>query len=132
MFCTSAVEARYRLPTAAHTFDICNKLITPLMLISLCRMQTVYFLDFLLLPPADEADAASLFLLPALLSDPAAGDLPVLALLADLEAAPEDLAFLRSSFSRSSSSVFSLSIRVMRVLHLLCNSYKSNKTIINQ
>ena len=82
-----------------------------------------YFLDFLLLLPV-EAAALSLFRLPAdLPSEPAAVDLPpplpaALVLLADLEAA-DDLAFLRSSFSLSSSSVFSLSISVIRVLHLL-------------
>ena len=69
-----------------------------------------------------EAAALSLFLLPAdLPSEPAAVDLPpaaALVLLADLEAA-DDLAFLRSSFSLSSSSVFSLSISVISVLHLL-------------
>ena len=87
-----------------------------------------YFLDFLLLLPV-EAAALSLFLLPAdLPSEPAEVDLlpppAALVLLADLEAA-DDLAFLRSSFSLSSSSVFSLSISVISVLHLLCSSYNN-------
>ena len=84
-----------------------------------------YFLDFLLLLPV-EAAVLSLFLLPAdLPSEPAAVDLPplpaALVLLADFDAA-DDLAFLRSSFSLSSSSVFSLSISVISVLHLLWSS----------
>ena len=108
---------------------VCQLSTTLLEYIAWDTLIAAYFLDFLLLLPV-EAAALSLFLLPAdLPSEPAAVDLPpppaALVLLADLEAA-DDLAFLRSSFSLSSSSVFSLSISVISVLHLLWSSYNNH------